>query len=406
MPSFSYKCAGQGGKIVKGVREAAGATALARALEAEGLTPLAITERKGGARSFLEKGPAEKGLSRADLLLLISNLELLLGAGIDLNAALGSLAKSSQKPALKSLLSELRERVQKGAALSDALAGAGSTTPRFVIASIRAGETGGQLGTVLAKLSDYLSRFEKFRSDLISSLIYPAILLIMALAAILILVTVVIPQFKPLFEDAGAELPLLTRLVVGTSDLVLNNAALLGASAAALMLLARAGLKQPRLALALDRIKLGLPFGAGSLLKKIEAARFTRLTALLLENGVAMLSALALVRDAAGNRAFAVAIDGVAERVREGGRFTAALSVTGLIPAAYREVLEAGEEASQLETVLSRVAGIAERETEMALKNFMAAFVPVLTILLGGFVALIIMSVLFALLSINDLALR
>jgi general secretion pathway protein F len=96
----------------------------------------------------------------------------------------------------------------------------------------------------------------------------------------------------------------------------------------------------------------------------------------------------------------------VAERVREGGRFAAALSVTGLIPAAYREVLEAGEEASQLETVLSRVAGIAERETEMALKNLMAAFVPVLTILLGGFVALIIMSVLFALLSLNDLALR
>jgi general secretion pathway protein F len=259
---------------------------------------------------------------------------------------------------------------------------------------------------VLAKLSDYLSRFEKFRSDLISSLIYPAILLVMALAAISILVTVVIPQFKPLFEDAGAELPLLTRLVVGTSDLVLNNALLLGAGAVVLVLLARWALMQPRAALALDRIKLGLPFGAGVLLKKIEAARFTRLMALLLENGVAILPALGLVREAAGNRSFAAAIDGVAERVREGGRFTAALSATALIPVAYREVLEAGEEASQLETVLGRVAGIAERETETALKNFMAAFVPVLTILLGGFVAVIIMSVLFALLSINDLALR
>jgi general secretion pathway protein F len=406
MPSFSYKCADASGKIVTGVREAAEASALARVLEAEGLTPLAIAERKGGVSGFLEAEPAQAALSRADLLLLISNLELLLGAGIDLNAALGSLAKSSQGRSLKALLGQVREAVQKGQALSDALAGSARAIPRFVIASIRAGETGGQLKSVLAKLSDYLSRFEKFRSDLISSLIYPAILLIMALAAILILVTVVVPQFKPLFEDAGAELPLLTRLVVGTSDLVLGNAALLGAGAAALALLARAGLRQPQLALAFDRIKLGLPFGAGSLLQKIEAARFTRLMALLLENGVAMLPALSLVREASGNRAFAAGIAAVAERVREGGRLAAALSATGLIPAAYAQVLEAGEEASQLETVLGRVAGIAERETETALKNFMAAFVPLLTILLGGFVALIIMSVLFALLSVNDLALR
>jgi general secretion pathway protein F len=406
MPSFAYKCADPGGKIVKGVREAAAASALARALEAEGLTPLAITERKGGVRGAIEGESSRGALSRGDLLLLISNLELLLGAGIDLNAALGSLTKSSQKPKLKALLEDLRGRVQKGEPLSDALAGARSAVPRFVISSIRAGETGGQLRSVLAKLSDYLSRFEKFRSELISSLIYPAILLVMAVAAILILVTVVIPQFKPLFEDAGAELPLLTRLVVGSSDLVLNNTLLLGAAAVVLVLLARASLKQPRVALALDRIKLGLPLGAGALLKKIEAARFTRLMALLLENGVAILPALSLVREAAGNRSFAAGIDHVAERVREGGRFTAALSASALIPAAYREVLEAGEEASQLETVLGRVAGIAERETETALKNFMAAFVPVLTILLGGFVAVIIMSVLFALLSINDLALR
>jgi general secretion pathway protein F len=406
MPSFSYKGVGAGGKTVKGVREAKDAKALARALEAEGLTPVAISEHKGGALALAGGQHGAAALSRADLLLLISNLELLLGAGIDLNAALGSLASASGKPALTALLIQLRESVQKGQPLSDALASANRAIPGFVISSIRAGEAGGQLGAVLAKLSDYLSRFEKFRSDLISSLIYPAILLAMALAAIIILVTVVVPQFKPLFEDAGAELPLLTRLVVGSSDLALDHALLLGLSAAALVVAVRAGLNQPRIALALDHIKLTLPFGAGALLKRIETARFTRLMALLLENGVGMLSALALVREAAGNRAFAAGVERVAERVREGGRFATALSATGLIPPAYRQVLEAGEEASQLETVLGRVAGIAERETETALKNFMAAFVPLLTILLGGFVAVIIMSVLFALLSINDLALR
>jgi general secretion pathway protein F len=406
MSSFSYKCADRSNKIVKGVRQASDANALARALEAEGLIPLSIAERKDWERRWLKGEPALPALSRSDLNLLISNLELLLGAGIDLNAALGSLAKSSQKQRLKALLADLRERVQKGQSLSDALAGASGNVPGFVVNSIRAGENSGQLRLVLSKLSDYLSRFEKFRSDLISSLIYPAILLLMALAAIVILVTVVIPQFKPLFEDAGAELPFLTRLVVGTSDFFLGNSVLILVSCAALTIAGRSAFKQPQFALVLDKAKLHLPFGAGSLFKKIEAARFTRLMALLLDNGVPILPALSLVRDAAGNRSFAMAIDNVAAKVREGARFTGALSATGIIPGAYQEVLEAGEEASQLETVLTRVAGIAERETEISLKNFMAAFVPLLTIVLGGVVAVIIMSVLFALLSINDLALR
>lgn len=406
MPSFSYKSAGPGGKVVKGVREASDASALARLLEAEGLVPLSIAERTGSKLTWFEEKGSSGALSRPELTLLISNLELLLGAGIDLNAALGSLAKSAQKPKTKALLAQLRERVQKGQSLSEAFAGAAGGVPGFIVSSLRAGEQSGQLRQVLAKLADYLSRFEKFRSDLISSLIYPAILLLMAMAAIIILVTIVIPQFKPLFEDAGAELPLLTRIVVGTSDLLLGNSILFVVGAAALAFAGRYALRQPQLSLAFDKATLGLPLGAGVLLTRIEAARFTRLMALLLENGVPMLSALSLVREASGNRSYAAAIDGVATKVREGTRFTAALSTTSLIPAAYQEVLEAGEEASQLETVLTRVAGIAERETEVSLKNFMAAFVPLLTIVLGGIVAVIIMSVLFALLSINDLALR
>src|SRR5262249_28931738 len=153
---------------------------------------------------------------------------------------------------------------------------------------IRAGESSGQLREVLQKLAEQLMRFEKFRSDLISSLIYPAILLGMGALFIIILVVVVIPQFKPLFEHAGAEFPFITRLVLGTSDFVVDHAVLLLSSAAGLLLLIRSLLKKPHIALSVDRIKLALPFGAGDLLKKIEAARFTRLAALLLENGIPM----------------------------------------------------------------------------------------------------------------------
>jgi general secretion pathway protein F len=408
VPAYSYKCVDRGHKIIKGVRDATDASELARALQAEGLMALSIAETSVVKKSWLlPQGTAARGaLSRADLILLLSNLEMLLSAGIDLNAALSALAKSTNKKELRHLIGDLREAVQKGQSLSDALSKASARIPAFVVNSIRAGESGGQLREVLHKLSEHLTRFEKFRADLVSSLIYPAILLAMAVLAIILLVVLVIPQFKPLFENAGSELPFITRLVMGASDFVLDNAVLLLLSVAALILLLRSLLKKPHIALYIDRAKLSLPFGAGDLLKKIEAARFTRLAALLLENGITMIAALELTREAAGNRAFAKAIDEVTVKVREGARFTAALSATGIFPGVYRDILEAGEEASQLEMVLTRVAEMAERETELALKNFMAVFVPLLTIALGGFVAGIIVSVMLALLSANDLVRR
>src|SRR5262245_58481200 len=209
-------------------------------------------------------------------------------ACIKTNAAHSTHAKETKKKELKALTQELRQAVQKGQSLSAALAKASATVPNFVVNSIRAGESGGQLREVLYKLAEHLARFEKFHSDLISSLIYPAILLAMAGLLIILLVVVVIPQFKPLFENAGSELPFVTRLVMGTSDFVLDHAVLLLLSAAGLILLIRSLLKKPHIALSLDRAKLALPFGAGDLLKRIEAARFTRLAALLLENGIPM----------------------------------------------------------------------------------------------------------------------
>lgn len=407
MPTYAYKCVDRGQKVVRGVREASHAFELARLLQAEGLTALSIAEAGAAKKSWLPQLAVEGGeLSRSDVILLLSNLEMLLSAGVDLNAALSALAKSTKKKELQGVIRELRNSVQKGQSFADALAKSTAKVPNVVINSIRAGKSGGQLREVLQKLSDHLTRFEKFRSDLVSSLIYPAILLAMAVLAIVLLVTVVIPQFKPLFEDAGAQLPLVTRIVIGTSDLVLDNPVTLPLAGAALILFVRSVLKRPQIALYVDQAKLGLPFGAGDLLKRIEAARFTRLAALLLTNGITMIAALELTREATGNRAFAKAIDEVTVKVREGARFTTALSATGIIPGLYRDILEAGEEASQLEMVLGRVAEMAERETELALKNFMAAFVPLLTMALGGFVASIVASVMLALLRVNDLVLH
>jgi general secretion pathway protein F len=406
VPLYAYKCVDRGRNTVKGVREATDARELARALQAEGLVAFAIAEA-GAASSWLPQiGVTRAVLSRADLLVLLSNLEMLMSAGIDLNAALSALTKATKKKELKALIQQLHQAVQEGQGLAAALAKASATVPGFVVNSIRAGESGGKLREVLQKLAEHLTRFEKFRSELVSSLIYPAILLTMGGLFIILLATVVIPQFKPLFENAGAQLPFATQLVIGTSDLVLDHGVLLLGSAVGLILLVRSLLKRPHIALSVDRAKLALPAGAGDLVKRIEAARLTRLAALLLENGIPMAAALEHCRDAAGNRAVARALDEVTAKVREGSRFTLALSATGIIPGVYRDILEAGEEASQLEMVLTRVAEIAERETEIALKNFMAVFVPLLTIALGGIIGGVIVSVMLALLAANDLVLQ
>ncbi|WP_127077252.1 type II secretion system F family protein [Rhodomicrobium lacus] len=406
MASYIYKGVDRSNKIVRGTREASDKVALVKSLQADGIIPISIGERVEKTGWELGWKLSTPSIRESEILYLISNLELLLGAGVDLNAALGALSKSTKNPKIARLAKELREHVQKGQRLSSALSSIDGTVPSFVVNSIRAGENSGQLQHVLKRLAEYLSRFQQFKSNIVSSLIYPIILLIMAVVSIVILISVVIPQFKPLFEDAGVDLPLITRFFVWASDFLSNNSGLLILISIIFFILLRTTIRRPRIALLIDKVKFRLPLGAGQLLKKVEAARFARLMALMLENGVSMLTALALVRDAAGNKWFSYNIEIVAKKIREGERLTRALSVAGMIPDTYQEILEAGEEASQLEIVLARVADIAERETEISLKNFMAAFVPLLTIGLGGFVALVIMSVLLALLSVNDLALR
>ena len=161
MPAYSYKCVDRGQKIVKGLREATDEIELARILQSEGLMALSIAEAGTARKSWLPLATAARGeLGRSDLILLLSNLEMLLRAGIDLNGALSALAKSTKKKELQALISELREAVQKGQSLSDALSKASFKVPSFVVNSIRAGESGGQLREVLLKLSDHLTRFE------------------------------------------------------------------------------------------------------------------------------------------------------------------------------------------------------------------------------------------------------
>lgn len=408
MPEFVFRSADRDNRITEGRMVAGDAAAVAERLHALGRTPLRIAEAAAGARgaSALASVRRRRGLSRRSLGELFLELRLLLRSGIDLARALAFMARSARDQGTRDIVKAVHESVEKGGMLSEALGQADPAIPAFLLATIRAGESSGQLETVLDRLGGYMERREKLRAELLSALIYPAILLVLSAVAVVILMTVLIPGFRPLFEDAGVELPAITQFVLLVSDLATRHGLAALAAGAALSATLYLALKDETRWLAWERAKLRLPFLIGGLNQKIQVTIFARLMGLLLENGVILHEALALAREAAPNRAFGAALGDARQKVREGQKLSDALAPSRLFPGLSLDLLRIGEEASNVTGSLVRIADLYEAEVERALKRLMDLFVPVLTVVLGIVIATVIFSVLFAMLSLNDLALR
>ncbi len=408
MPEFGFRSVDRENRVTEGRMIAGDVAGVAERLHALGQTPLRIAEASHGphrvpsSRSLFDR----QGLSRRSTSELLLELKLLLRSGIDLARALAFVARSARAPRTQAILKAVHGSVEKGTTFSDALGEADPNLPPFILSTLRAGESSGQLDMVLERLGSYLERREKLRAELLSALIYPAILLLLSAVAIVILMTVLIPEFRPLFEDAGVELPGITQFVLFVSDLATRYGLAAAALLAALAVCGWLALKDEARRLAWERGKLKLPFSIGRLNQKIQTTIFARLMSLLLENGVTVQEALALAREAVPNRAFGAAIAEARKKVREGEKLSGALAPSGVLPLRSLDLLKIGEEASNVTGSLVRIADLYETEVERSLKRLMDLFVPVLTVVLGIVIATVIFSVLFAMLSLNDLALR
>ncbi len=403
MPWFSYKAVTTEGEVIEGEFEAFDRAAVVERLRAQGHTPIRAEERKGGGGIVRRGGvPRDRRVAMAEIALLTRELSILLRAGLPLDRALSILSQLASARATKALVERVLEQVRGGASLAAALESQGEILPGFYVGMVRAGEAGGTLEVVLERLAETLESSEALKETVRSALIYPAIVMVIAVGSLTILMTMVIPQFRPLFEDAGAALPLVTQVVIGASDLLRAFWWVPTGLIAVLIL----GLRRHNATLAgrlrWDRWLLGLPL-FGSLLLKIEVARMTRTLGSLLANQVSVLNAVAMTVGTLGNQAVASALSEIRGRLAKGEGLAVPLAEAGIFPVLAVQLIQVGEESGKLDEMLLRVAAIFDEEVRRTIERLLALLVPGITIVLGIIIAVIIGSMLAAIFSAYDL---
>ncbi|HXK57356.1 MAG TPA: type II secretion system F family protein, partial [Gammaproteobacteria bacterium] len=324
MTLFHYKALTPAGEVSEGEIEAVSEQAAAARLRESGHLPISFEESVKGSYSTGSGGlfSRYRRLSQAQLSVFTRELSRLIGAGVSLDRSLTILATVSDHVVERDMITRLIEDIRAGGTFADAVRARGAPFSRLYFNMVRAGEEGGALNIVLERLADYLEKSREFRANIGAALIYPAILLIVSLLSLILLLTLVVPQFQRMFDEAGAVLPLPTRIVIAIADWVQNYWwALLLLLLVLLLsipkLMARPGIKQRW-----DEFVLSLA-GVGSLVRKIEVARFCRTLATLLSNGVGLLTALAIVRETLGNLALARSVERISRSLKGGGSFSA-----------------------------------------------------------------------------------
>jgi general secretion pathway protein F len=385
--------------------EAATPEAAVERLRDQGLLPLSVNEAKGG---FLRGSLGQpwfsqrRALSRKSVTLLTQQLANLLHAGMPLDRALTILISVSEDEQTQTLLERVQEKVRGGSSLADALEAQGAFS-RFYLNMIRAGEAGGALEVVLKRLTEFLERSQALRETVTSALIYPIILLSVSALSVIILLTFVVPQFQQLFADAGKALPLATQIVIAVGD-GFRHYWWVGAMLLVLLVAAlRQQLSQPVSRARWDRWFLSLPL-FGDFIAKVETARLSRTLGTLLGNGVSLLNALAIVRETLTNQVLSTALGEVAEHVKTGRGLAEPLQESGNFPKLAVQMIRVGEETGQLQEMLLQVAETYDGEVQTAVKRMLTLLEPALILGLGVIIAGIIMSILVAILSLNELA--
>lgn len=405
MAAFRYKAISPAGEVTIGVMEASNEAAVIERLRRDGSIPVRAEPAEKVRSLFAGQFTlsfGRGGLSRQDVAAFTRELAIMLGAGQDLDRALRFLVETAPQPRVRSIFTRLRDAVRDGSPLASAMAQEPKSFSQLYVGMVRAGEAGGQLAATLDRVALMLERQRSLSTAVTSAMIYPCLLLIAAIGSILLLVTNVLPQFVPLFQQNGVPLPRPTQILIAVGDAISSYGLIGLLLLILLLLLGRRVLQQPGPRLWTDRIVLRVPV-LGALWREVLAARFTRTLGTLVINGVALISALGIVRDAIGNAAAVVAVDHAITTARNGAGL-AGLEQETVFPVRTIHLLRLGQETAQLGEMALRAAEIHEEESRIRLQRLVALLVPVITIVMGLAVAGIISSLLVAMLRLNDLA--
>lgn len=405
MTHFRYRAATATGDLKSGTLEArTPADALAR-VRALGLSPIEATAIKAAAANDANgsKPPKATGAARKAATRALGELAVLLAAGLSLDRALTVVTDNiPSRPAALAFVA-MHAQIKEGVPLSRTMAAQPGLFPPAAWAMAEAGEANGRLDIALTRLSETLDRAEQLRSTIVSSLIYPVMLLAIATGVIGLMLLVVVPQFESLIGSNGAKIPPVTAAVMAASRGLRDH------GLAGLLLLALGGvvawqaLKAPAARAAVDRLLLKAPL-LGEIVTKAETARFARVLGSLVEGGVPVPAALAIARRSIGNAHMGAAVDRVSIGLKQGGGLTGPLIATGLFPRIAISFMRTGEETARLGAMLERLADVLDREVKQAIGNAIGVLTPAITVVIGAVVGLVIASLMSAILGFNELA--
>ncbi len=408
MALFAFDAVRQSGDPVSAQLEAASEAEAVERVREQGLILLRIQTAAAAAITSHEKKMgtfarlfASRKVTRDQVVAFTRDLANLISAGLPLDRAFELLVGLADSGPQAALLQDLRDRVRGGQALSQALTEHPKQFDRLFVNMVRAGEASGTLGPVLERISEFQERSAELRSSVQSALLYPIVLVAVAIVAVMTMIFFVVPKFETTFRQFGKALPPATENLLAISHWFREDGWMVLIAAAALFILIRGRLRTPVGRLNWDRRKLTLPI-LGDLFAKIEVARLARTLGTLLGNGVSLLPALTIVKDTVDNRALANSLEGVLVRLKAGQGFARPLMETGLYPKLAVHMVAVGEETGKLDSMLLKVAEVYDLEVNTTLKRALGLLEPVLILTLAVVVGGIIFALMSALLGLTE----
>jgi type IV pilus assembly protein PilC len=382
---FRCRLASPSGQIVEGVYSAETEARLRYELEEKGLFVLSL-QPKGAVAGVSIRLPQQRRIAAREFLIFNQELATLLKAGMPLVQSLDLLKRRVESDRFRAVLEDVHEKVRSGTAMSDAFATHGDLFPSVYVASLLAGERSGSLDIVLRRYVDYARIISTLKRKTVSALVYPVILIALALVLIAIIVLKVVPAFSEFYASFGAELPLVTRMIVRISDFIRGDIVLIVVVLAALVAVVVTWLRSPANKARLDHALLRLPL-IGPIAAKFATSQMARTLATLLGGGLPLVNSLDIAAKSIGNHYIASQLDVVNTRVREGESLAAALDARGVFPDVAVKMTEVGESTGALQEMLNTVADFFDEEISTNLERFVTLVEPTLLVIMGLVIA-------------------
>lgn len=411
MPTFAYKALQKDGKVSEGTLDAGSRPDALRQIETLGMRPMNVAETvakaaKNGAAPAAAKGLAlsfeRKKVSAKELSNFTRLLSSLLAAGVPLSRALVILEKETATAAAKAKWKDVHDKVVDGLSLADAMAKSPETFPRVYVAMVEAGEAGGFLDVVLAQIAEFQSREKELKSKVLTAMLYPCILFVLALVVLTVLLVFFIPKFQVVFASIHGSLPLITQIIVGASHIMRSYGLLVGAGLGGLFFLVRTWFVSAKGRRTWEGLILKAPL-VGPLIAQFAMARFCRMLGTLIGAGVPLVHGLNVARRSIGNQILVDAVGASIEHVQQGGRLGQSLGeCRTLFTGSVLEMIAVAEESGKLDTELVRIAAETETDLDRNLKTAVAFAEPLMLFLIAGFIGVIFIGMLLPVLSMSE----